>query len=70
MNTEVNNQEEVQSNEWDAWCNKFDELMEEARNKKLYAPDVLFVLQRYCYQIQHRLNHVLFTHEHKTQEGE
>ncbi len=55
----------------DLWNVEFQALMHEARKRELFAPDVLFVLQRAANEIQHQCNSILFTHEHKvTQEGE
>ena len=53
----------------DSWNNKFSALMQEARTQELFAPDVLFILQRAIVEIQHNINALLFTHEHKV-EGE
>jgi hypothetical protein len=53
----------------DSWNNKFSALMQEARAQELFAPDVLFILQRATVEIQHNINALLFTHEHKV-EGE
>jgi hypothetical protein len=53
----------------DSWNNKFSALMQEARTQELFAPDVLFILQRATVEIQHNINALLFTHEHKV-EGE
>jgi hypothetical protein len=64
MNTEVNNQETKQP--IDVWHEQFQALMQEARNQQLFAPDILFVLQRASNEIQHQFNSILFTHEHKT----
>jgi hypothetical protein len=53
------------------WNIEFQVLMQEARTRELFAPDILFILQRAATEIQHQCNSVLFTHEHKTtQEGE
>jgi hypothetical protein len=55
----------------DSWNNKFAALIQEARTEELFAPDVLFILQRASVEIQHNINTLLFTHEHKTnEEGE
>lgn len=54
----------------DKWNAEFQALMQEARIRELFAPDVLFILQRAVNEIQHQCNSILFTHEHKTQEGE
>jgi hypothetical protein len=56
----------------DSWNAKFSALMQEARTEELFAPDVLFILQRAANEIQHQCNTILFTHEHKVnnQEGE
>ena len=55
----------------DAWNVKFAALVEEARIRELFAPDVLFILQRASVEIQHNINTLLFTHEHKVnEEGE
>jgi hypothetical protein len=56
----------------DLWNTKFAALLQEARTEELFAPDVLFILQRAANEIQHQCNHILFTHEHKVnnQEGE
>lgn len=54
----------------DTWNNKFQLLMREAQTEQLFAPDVLFVLQRATIEIQHNINSLLFTHEHKVNEKE
>ena len=55
----------------DSWNAKFAALIQEARAQELFAPDVLFILQRASVEIQHNINTLLFTHEHKVnQEGE
>jgi hypothetical protein len=55
----------------DSWNAQFAALMQEARTKELFAPDVLFILQRATVEIQHNINTLLFTHEHKVnEEGE
>lgn len=48
----------------DAWNNKFRALMHEAQTEQLFAPDVLFILQRAATEIQNQINSLLFTHEH------
>ena len=48
----------------DAWNNKFRALMQEAQAQELFAPDVLFILQRTANEIQNQINSLLFTHEH------
>lgn len=73
MNTEVNNQEVQEVKEpapIDVWHTEFQELMQKARTQQLFAPDVLFILNRAANEIQHQFNSILFTHEHKAQEGE
>jgi hypothetical protein len=55
----------------DSWNVKFAALIQEARTQELFAPDVLFILQRASVEIQHNINTLLFTHEHKVnEEGE
>jgi hypothetical protein len=54
----------------DVWNNKFAALMQEARTEGLFAPDVLFIMQRATVEIQHNINALLFTHEHKVNEEE
>jgi hypothetical protein len=54
----------------DSWNAKFAALMQEARTQELFAPDVLFILQRATVEIQHNINALLFTHEHKVNEEE
>lgn len=72
--SEINNQEPTQEQKEltgiDLWNVEFQSLMNEARKRELFAPDVLFILARACNEIQHQMNSILFTHEHKTQEGE
>lgn len=71
MNTEVNNQETKEIAPIDQWNMEFQALMHEARKRELFATDVLFILQRAATEIQHQLNTILFTHEHKSnKEGE
>lgn len=72
MNQEVNNQE-VQAQELtgiDLWNAEFRSLMEEAQKRQLFAPDVLFILVRAANEIQHQMNSILFTHEHKVNQEE
>ncbi len=57
MNTEVNNQETKQP--IDIWNDQFQALMQNARNEQLFAPDVLFILQRASNEIQHQFNSIL-----------
>lgn len=54
----------------DDWNDKFAALMQEARTNQLFAPDVLFILQRATTEIQHHINSILFTHDHKTNQEE
>lgn len=74
--SEINNQEPIQEPKEltgiDLWNVEFQALMQEARKRELFAPDVLFVLQRAATEIQHQCNSILFTHEHKLnkEEGE
>lgn len=68
MNDQV--KPEVVEQPIDVWHKEFKALMNEAQKRNLFAPDVLFVLTRACNEIQHQMNSILFTHEHKTQEGE
>ena len=69
MNDQV--KAEVVEQPIDAWNKEFQALMQEARKRELFAPDVLFILARAANEIQHQCNSILFTHEHKTtQEGE
>jgi hypothetical protein len=77
MNAEVNNEgyetpeQPKELSGIDLWNVEFQALMQEARKRELFAPDVLFVLLRAANEIQHQCNHILFTHEHKSaQEGE
>lgn len=66
MNTETKPEQPI-----DTWNNEFMALMHEARKRELFAPDVLFILQRAAMELQHQCNSILFTHEHKSaQEGE
>lgn len=48
----------------DAWNNEFRALMQKAQTEQLFAPDVLFILQRTANEIQNQINSLLFTHEH------
>ena len=48
----------------DEWNDKFRALMNEAQTQQLFAPDVLFILQRTVNEIQNQINSLLFTHEH------
>jgi len=48
----------------DDWNDKFRALMHEAQTQQLFAPDVLFILQRAATEIQNQINSLLFTHEH------
>lgn len=48
----------------DAWNHKFQLLMREAQTEQLFAPDVLFILQRTANEVQNQINSLLFTHEH------
>ena len=50
----------------DVWNNKFRALMHEAQTEQLFAPDVLFILQRTVNEVQNQINSLLFTHEHIT----
>ena len=54
----------------DEWNTEFQGLMQKAQNHKLFAPDVLFVLTRTANEIQHQMNSILFTHEHKVNQEE
>jgi len=44
----------------DDWNDKFRALMQEAQTKQLFAPDVLFILQRAGTEIQNQINSLLF----------
>ena len=71
--SEINNQEQpIQEPKEltgiDLWNVEFQALMQEARKRELFAPDVLFFLARACNEIQHQMNSILFTHEHKTRD--
>lgn len=77
MNAEVNNEgyetpeQPKELTGIDLWNVEFQALIQEARKRELFAPDVLFVLQRAAIELQHQCNSILFTHEHKSaQEGE
>ena len=68
--SEINNQEPIQEPTQeltgiDLWNVEFQALMQEARKRELFAPDVLFILARAANEIQHQMNSILFTHEHK-----
>jgi hypothetical protein len=64
--SEINNQEPIQEPTGiDLWNVEFQALMQEARKRELFAPDVLFILARAVNEIQHQMNSILFTHEHK-----
>jgi hypothetical protein len=52
----------------DEWNNKFRTLMEEAQTLQLFAPDVLFILQRTSNEVQNQINSLLFTHQHLSTE--
>ena len=54
----------------DEWNDQFRALMNDAQVKGLFAPDVLLILQRATVEIQHMINALLFTHEHKVNEEE
>jgi len=54
----------------DKWNAEFQALMNEARKRELFAPDVLFILARAANEIQHQCNSILFTHEHKVNQEE
>jgi hypothetical protein len=54
----------------DTWNKEFQALMNEARKRELFAPDVLFILTRAANEIQHQCNSILFTHEHKVNQEE
>ena len=72
--SEINNQEPIQEPKEvtgiDLWNAEFQVLMQEARKRELFAPDVLFILQRAATEIQHQCNSILFTHEHKLNQEE
>jgi len=65
-----NNQEPKQPNNFEIWNMQFQALMQDAQTKALFAPDVLFVLSRAVNEIQHQMNSILFTHEHKVNQEE
>jgi hypothetical protein len=69
MNTEANNQEKTP---FELWVEEFQATMQKAREEQIYAPDVLFIVNREAQELQHMMNCILFTHEHKVnhQEGE
>jgi hypothetical protein len=48
----------------DLWNEKFRLLIQEAQQMQLSAPDVLFVLQRTCNEIQNQINSFVFNHSH------
>jgi hypothetical protein len=54
----------------DLWNVEFQGLMKEAQSRNLFAPDVLFILTRAANEIQHQMNSILFTHEHKANQEE
>jgi hypothetical protein len=73
--SEINNQEPIQEQTpevtaIDLWNAEFQALMKEAQTRNLFAPDVLFVLARAVTEIQHQMNSILFTHEHKVNQDE
>ena len=73
--SEINNQEQpIQEQKEltgiDLWNVEFQGLMREAQKRELFAPDILFILQRAATEIQHQLNSILFTHEHKVNQEE
>lgn len=73
--SEMNNQEQpIQEQKEltgiDLWNAEFQSLMNEARKRELFAPDVLFILARAANEIQHQCNSILFTHEHKVNQEE
>jgi hypothetical protein len=51
----------------DEWNSKFRELIHEAQQMQLSAPDVLFVLQRTCNEIQNQINSFVFNHSHSNE---
>jgi|688.fasta_scaffold2374344_2 hypothetical protein len=69
MNNEINNQEPEQTG-IDLWKVEFQALMNEARKRELFAPDILVILQRTAVEIQHQINCILFTHEHKVNQDQ
>ena len=68
MNDQV--KAEVVEQPIDAWNKEFQAFIQEARKRELFAPDVLFILQRAATEIQHQCNSILFTHEHKVNQEE
>jgi len=65
MSIENNQAEAAEPTGIDLWNVEFQALMQEARKRELFAPDVLFILARAVNEIQHQMNSILFTHEHK-----
>jgi hypothetical protein len=70
MSNENNQVEAKELTGIDLWNVEFQALMQEARKRELFAPDVLFILARACNEIQHQMNSILFTHEHKVNQEE
>lgn len=70
MSNENNQVEAKQVTGIDLWNVEFQALMNEARKRELFAPDVLFILTRAANEIQHQCNSILFTHEHKVNQEE
>lgn len=52
------------------WVEDFQGVMQKAREQQLYAPDVLFILHKEAMELQHMMNCILFTHEHKVNQEE
>ncbi len=69
MNDQIQDQAPAQQ-PIDVWNDKFRALMQEAQTDQLFAPDVLFILHRAVVEIQHNINSLLFTHEHKVNQEE
>ena len=70
MSIENNQAEAAEPTGIDLWNVEFQALMQEARKRELFAPDVLFILARAVNEIQHQMNSILFTHEHKVNQEE
>jgi hypothetical protein len=70
MSNENNQVEAKELTGIDLWNVEFQALMQEARKRELFAPDVLFILARAANEIQHQFNSILFTHEHKVNQEE
>lgn len=67
MSNENQNQEKTP---FQLWVEEFQGLIQKAREQQLYAPDVLFMLNKEAHELQHMMNCILFTHEHKVNQEE